>query len=361
VSLLAISGVRVAGVGRDRIRVDELEVRRGEILAVLGPTGAGKSTLLAVMHLLLRPEEGVVSWQGAPAPWPAPLELRRQITMAFQDPLPFAGSVLDNVVYGLQLRGVPAARAREQALDALKAFRVDRLATRHAATLSGGEAQRMALARALAVAPELLLLDEPLASLDEQIREALLAELVGVVRARGVTCVLVTHDQAEAFAVGDRIAVLRDGQLAQVGPPEEIYYRPGDRFVAEFVRTGNVLPGRVVSGQDGLIEVAVGSAIVSAVGELPPGAAVTICLRPEEILLGLPDATTATSARNRMIGVVERIAVEGPVARVTVDSGCTLSVLVTRRSVGDLGLRRGARVGLTFKATAVHVIADGKG
>jgi molybdopterin-binding protein len=361
VSLLALSGVRVAGVGRDRLTIASLDVRRGEILAVLGPTGAGKSTLLAVMHLLLRPEEGSASWQGAPVPWPAPLELRRRMTMAFQDPLPLAGSVLDNVIFGLKVRGVPAARSRELAHDALQAFRVDDLAARHAASLSGGEAQRVALARALAVAPELLLLDEPLASLDEQIREALLAELVGVVRGRGITCVLVTHDQAEAFAVGDRIAVLRDGQLAQVGPPEEIYYRPGDRFVAEFVRTGNVLPGRVAGSRDGLIEVAVGTATVSAVGELAPGTEVTICLRPEEILLGLPDATAPTSARNRMTGVVERVVVEGPVARVTVDSGCTLRVLVTRRSVEDLGLRRGARVGLTFKATAVHVIADGKG
>jgi molybdopterin-binding protein len=182
-----------------------------------------------------------------------------------------------------------------------------------------------------------------------------------VVRARGVTCVLVTHDQAEAFAVGDRIAVLRDGQLAQVGPPEEIYYRPGDRFVAEFVRTGNVLPGRVVACRDGLLDIAVGGSSFSAVGELPAGAAVTVCLRPEEILLGPPEATVPTSARNRMTGVVAGVVVEGPVARVTVSSGCTLKVLVTRRSVDDLGLRPGVAVGLTFKATAVHIIGDGKG
>ncbi len=357
-SVLRLDGVRVRGASADRLLVPELEVREREILVVLGPTGAGKSTLLQVMHFLLRPEEGTLAWHGREVRFPAPLETRRRIVMAFQDPHLFSGTVAENVAYGLEVRGLRGDEVRRRVAEALEVFRGGSLASRRATTLSGGEARRVALARALVVEPELLLLDEPLASLDEPIREALLEELVRILRARGITCVLVTHDQTEALAVADRVAVLDRGRVVQTGAPEEIYYRPRNRFVAEFVRTGNVLPGRVVAGTGGLVTVEVGEVRFEAVSSLAEGSRVLLCLRPEEIVVAAAGETASTSARNRLSGKVLHVVAQGPVVVVTVACGCTLKALVTRPSAVGLGLVPGVEVSLSFKATAVHLLPD---
>lgn len=357
-TLLHLSGVRVAGTGRDRLRVRELGVQEGELLAVLGPTGAGKSTLLQVMHFLLRADSGALCWRGKEVGFPAPLALRRRIAMAFQDPHLFTGTVAANAAYGLHVRGVRGSQARGDVTSILETLRIGPLAERQASTLSGGEAQRLALARTLVVQPELLLLDEPLASLDEPVREALLGELVQIIRRRGITCVLVTHDQAEALAVADRIAVLDRGELVQLGSPEDVYYRPRSRFVAEFVRTGNIVPGVVVEGADGVVRVSVEGGEIEAVSDLPRGSRVMVCVRPEEVLVGPAGQSAPSSARNRMTGRVSSVVRDGPVVRVTVACGCVLTALVTRPSAADLGLGEGVAVSLTFKATAVHLLPE---
>jgi tungstate transport system ATP-binding protein len=358
VSLVTLSGVVVRSGGRERLRVVELHLTEGEVLAVLGPTGAGKSTLLQVIHLLLRPEQGTISWRGQPVSFPAPLELRRRMAMAFQDPHLFSGSVAENVAYGLRVRGLRGEEVHRRVDETLEELHVASLARRSVDALSGGEAQRVALARALVLRPELLLLDEPLASLDEPIREELLAEIEQIVRSHGITCVVVTHDQAEALAVADRVAVLDRGALLQVGVPEDVYYRPGTRRVAEFVRTGNILEGVVVANVEGLARVAVGALVLEAVHPAVAGTQVLVCLRPEEVVLAGPGEPAPSSARNRMSGVVTGVTTDGPVVRVAVACGCTLTALVTRPSATELGLEAGVRVSLSFKATAVHLLPE---
>lgn len=360
-SLLALEGTAVEAGGRTILDIERLEVEPGEIVVVLGPTGAGKSTLLRVAHLLERPARGTVRWRGEAVGWLSPLELRRRIAMAFQDPLLFAGTVAENVEYGLAVRGVNGAERERRVASLLDLFGIADLAPRRPASLSGGEAQRTALARALAPEPELLLLDEPLASLDEPIRLRLRGDLVAILRRRGVSCLWVTHDQAEALAVADRVAVLEGGRLVQVGRPSEVFYRPATPFVAGFVGTGNTLPGRVVSAQDGIATVDLGGVQLEAVADVGAGTPVLACIRPEEVLVGRDGGTEHHSARNRMTGTVLAVLPQGATTRVTVDCGVRLEALVTRRSAEDLGLDPGVGVWLAVKATAVHLIGEASG
>ncbi|HNX49125.1 MAG TPA: ABC transporter ATP-binding protein [Thermoanaerobaculaceae bacterium] len=355
-SLLALERVAVEGGGRVILDVEHLKVQPGELLAVVGPTGAGKSTLLRVAHLLERPARGRVQWQGEPVVWPAPLETRRRIAMAFQDPLLFTGTVAENVGYGLEVRGANRAAVRARVVELLELLGVGHLAARRAATLSGGEARRASLARALAAGPELLLLDEPLASLDAPVRERLRGDLVAIVRGQRLTCVWVTHDQEEAFAVADRIVVLEAGRVAQSGTPEDVFFRPATPFVAGFVGAGNVLPGRVEGSDDGLVTVDLGGLRLEAVSKLQEGASVVVCIRPEEITLGRDGGPEHHSARNRMNGTVVAVVTRGATTRVEVECGVRLQALVTRRSAAELGLETGVPVWLSVKATAVHLI-----
>ncbi len=351
-SLLRLAGVVVRAGERTLLDLPLLEVEEGEVLAVLGPTGAGKSTLLRIASRLDRPARGTIEWRGEGVPWPAPLELRRRITMVFQSPLLFSGTTFDNVAYGLRVRGESGGALRSKVEAALRAFRIEHLARRRAATLSGGEAQRAALARAVVLEPELLLLDEPLASLDAPIRERLLAEIREIVRERRITCVHVTHEQSEAFAIADRIAILSDGRVLQVGEPEEVFYRPSNRAVAEFLRTGNLLEGEVVSREGGLALVRIADRVLRAVSNLEPGTRALACLRPEEVLLTRNEST----APNRLDATVTGVLDGGATLEVSLDCGFPLIALATRHAARESGLRVGARVVAAFAPEAVHLI-----
>lgn len=358
-SLLALEGVEVVREGRTILSLPRLEIHDREIVAVVGPTGAGKSTLLRVLHFLDRPEAGVLEWRGERVPWPAPLALRRRISMTFQDPLLLSGTTYDNVFYGLQLRGQNGHDARERVMAALRLLRVEHLADQRARTLSGGEAQRTALARALVLSPELLLLDEPFAALDAPIRKHLLDELKQAVRARGISCVYVTHEQSEAFSIADRIAVLRRGRLLQAGTPEEVLLRPQSRAVARFMQTGNILPGVVSTRTDAISEVRVGPRLLFSRTGLPEGTVVDACIRREEILVEAPGEASPAPGLNRFRGTVEAVVDLGSTMQVRIDAGFPgfpLQALITRRVAHDLSLKTGGEVLVTFSAASVHLI-----
>lgn len=358
-SLLALEGIEVVREGRTILSLPRLEVREKEVLAVVGPTGAGKSTLLRVLHFLDRPEAGVLEWRGERVPWPAPLALRRRISMTFQDPLLLSGTTYDNVAYGLHLRGQNGPDARERVMAALRLLRVEHLADQRARTLSGGEAQRTALARALVLSPELLLLDEPFAALDAPIRKHLLEELKQAVRARGISCVYVTHEQSEAFSIADRIAVLRRGRLLQAGTPEEVLLRPLSRAVARFMQTGNILPGVVSTLTDAISEVRVGPRLLFSRTALPEGTPVDACIRREEILVEAPGEASPAPGLNRFRGTVEAVVDLGSTLQVRIDAGfpgLPLQALITRRVAHDLSLKPGGEVRATFSAASVHLI-----
>jgi molybdopterin-binding protein len=362
--LISCDSITVSRNGRAILDVPALSVEEGERLAVLGPTGAGKSTLLGILDMTMRPDTGSLFWRGDDVSQAKPgSPVRRKISMAFQIPLLFKGSVYDNVAYGLKLRGLPKGEREIKVHEILDLFKVGKLMAADAMSLSGGEAHRVSLARALVFGPELLLLDEPMASLDPSTKEGLIGELKEILRKLKVTCVYVTHSREEAFVMADRLAVMENGRIVQTGTAEDVFYKPATADIAAFVGTGNILPGRVLSSSDGLALIEADGITIEAVSIFPSNTSVDACIRPEEIFI--EDAvkgkrTGRASARNHLVGKVSAIEILGPVAQIEVDCGVTVKALITRRSLDDLHLGLGMEVVAGFKATSVHVIERGK-
>jgi ABC-type Fe3+/spermidine/putrescine transport system ATPase subunit len=256
------------------LRIRDLALHRGEVLAILGPNGAGKTTLLRALAGLVAPREGAIEVRAP-----------RGVALVFQHPLLLAGSVIWNAEVPLWGRGITRRERRERASKALARFGIDALAEREATTLSGGEARRLALARAFVVAPDLLLLDEPFDDLDAPGREVLVQDLASAIRETGIAVALVTHDLRQALLLADRIAVLSGGALAQVGARDEVLRRPASAEVAALVGMSNWLPGRVQSqGAAGLavVEVSPGATIRTAT-PCAPGSDVWVGIRPEHV------------------------------------------------------------------------------
>jgi tungstate transport system ATP-binding protein len=337
-----------------------LEVLPGEVLVVIGPNGAGKSTLLRVLALLARPTRGVLRLHGAaPTSEAERLAWRRRMACVFQEPLLCRGSVLYNARLACRLRGMARDDADRRARDWLGRLGIDALADRPVDRLSGGEAQRTSLARAFAAGPEVLFLDEPFAALDAPTREALLDDLGRLLAATRTTTVLVTHDRAEALRLGDRLAVLLEGRLAQVGPPGQVFGTPAGEAVARFVGVENLLPGRVLAVKDGLLDVDVGTARLTVAAVASPGERVLVGCRPEDLTLAPASAGGPTSAQNHLRGRIVRMAALGPLWRVGLDCGVPLTALVTRPAVESLALTPGTVVDVAIKATALHLVRRG--
>ncbi len=352
---LSLRNVTVRRSGTEILCVPRLDVEESEVLAVLGPNGAGKSTLLQVMALLERPAEGEVSFDGRPVAR-RELALRRRMAVVFQESLLLTRSVEANVGLGLALRGVRRRERAERARRWLARFGIDGLAKRSARSLSGGEAQRASLARAFALEPEVLLLDEPFSALDQPTREALIDELAAALRETDVTAVFVTHDRDEAARLSDRVAVLADGRLRQVGPTPEVFSAPADETVASYVGVETVAPATVLETTEGLVVLKVGDARVEVAADGFAAGEALVCLRPEDVVLSMGDVIPTDSVRNHLRGVVRGIDVAGSDVRVRVDCGFPLVARITRRSLDELGLTAGLQLVASFKATAVHLI-----
>ena len=244
-TILSLRQIAVRYGGSFALDIDSLTIKSGELLALIGPNGAGKSTLLRVMGLLQNADAGTVEFAHGRADCRTALSLRRRIATVFQEPLLLNESVYANAALGLRLRGTKRDEIDRRLRPWLERLKIAHLATRPARTLSGGEAQRTSLARALVLQPDLLLLDEPFSALDASGREALLRDFQRIVKETGVATVLVTHDRNEAYALADRIAVLVEGRLAQVGSKDEVYSRPATEVVAAIVGIENRLQGQV--------------------------------------------------------------------------------------------------------------------
>ena len=270
------------------IRLD-LDVAAGSLLTLLGPSGCGKTTSLRLVAGFITPDRGRI-WIGGRPVDREPAH-RRGIGIVFQDYALFPNlNVLDNVRFGPQVQGWAPAEALKRAEELLERVHLAGYGARRADTLSGGEKQRVALARALAPRPRLLLLDEPLAALDAKLRQSLRREIRSLQRDLGVTTVYVTHDQEEALALSDRIAVMQGGRIEQVGSPEEVYGRPRNLFVAGFLGRANLVPG-TLSGREGKflrLETALGTLQAPVPdGRLPTGSGRWVLLfRPEACRLG---------------------------------------------------------------------------
>ncbi|HEV8310850.1 MAG TPA: ABC transporter ATP-binding protein [Methylomirabilota bacterium] len=356
-AVLALRDVRVGYGDRTVLEVPALDVPEGEVLAVIGPNGAGKSTLLRMLALLEPPARGTVAFRGAPVRTAAErLACRRRMTSVFRDPLLCDTTVAANARLPLAFRGVGRVEAVRRVQPWLERLGIAHLADRAARTLSGGEAQRTSLARAFAAEPEVLFLDEPFAALDPPTRDTLLDDLARLLAESRTTALFVTHDRAEALRLGDRVAVLMNGRLAQVGRPEDVFGAPADEAVARLVGVENLLPGRVVATRDGLVEVAVARHTIAVAGQARAGEQALVGVRPEDIVLERGGPRAPTSARNRLPATVAAVTSLGPLYRVTLDCGLRLTAVVTRPSVEALGLAPGVAVTASFKATAAHLI-----
>ncbi|MCU0483365.1 MAG: ABC transporter ATP-binding protein [Chloroflexi bacterium] len=367
--LLEIRDLAVVRGTRSVLAIDRLDVRAGETLSVVGPNGAGKSTLLLAVARLLPWRSGAVRFQGTLLTRANELAYRRRIGMVLSDPLLLGTSVFANVAAGLRFRGVPGGEIRTRVTEWLERLRVAHLVDRPARHISSGEAQRVSLARALVLEPDLLLLDEPFASVDVAVRAQLLDDLEALLAEAEVTCIMVTHDLDEAVRLGDRMAVLVEGRAAQCDEPERVLAAPVDERVAAFVGVETRIPGRVTGLHDGLLVVEAAGTLIEAVappgapGSVAPARHVLCCLRPEDITIvagepadDAPAAGPRSSARNRVAGPITRLVVEGPLVRVSVGGACPISALITRLSAQEMGLVEGLPVVATFKASAVHLI-----
>ena len=342
----------VARGGREVVRIDRFAVAEGETLALLGPNGAGKSTLLLALARLL-PAAGELRFRGARIT--DDHAYRRRVAVVFQRPLLLDRTVIDNAALGLELRGVGRQERERRGAAALARLGIAPLARRRARSLSGGEAQRVSIARALAIHPELLFLDEPFAGLDAPARESATADLARAVREEGVTTVLVTHDRDEALSLADRVGVLLAGRLRQLDRPDVVFATPADAEVADFVGVENILPARVIRVADDLTELRIAEALVEATSLPPPGEAFPLlCLAPDDVVLSRGEI--ASSARNHFPGRVVRVEPIGRRTRVVLDCGFPLVAHVTRRSALELGLRVGEDVVASFKATVPHLL-----
>jgi thiamine transport system ATP-binding protein len=270
----------------------DLTLEDGELLALLGPSGSGKTTTLRMVAGFIKPDRGTITFDGGSILEVPPRD--RGIGMVLQSVALFPHmSVYQNIAFGLEVSGWSREKTinRVEGLSDLLGIR--NLLFRRTREISGGEAQRVALARALAKEPKLLLLDEPLSSLDPQLRETLQFEIRKVQRELGVTTLYVTHSQSEAFAISDRVAVLDNGVVSQVGAPEELYNRPKNVFVARFVGGGNILAGEVVKSTGSEILVRVNGCRFQMSGTSQRGSRVVFSVKPEDIRIGLgerPDA-----------------------------------------------------------------------
>jgi tungstate transport system ATP-binding protein len=234
--LISIRDLLIQRNERDALKIKSLDIKRGETLAIVGPNGAGKSTLLLALAHLIKPKHGEILFNGKPVSQMNDLEYRRKISFVFQDPLLMDMSVDHNIALGLKFRGTDKDEIRIRVNRWSKTMGVDSLLNRRAGQLSGGEAQRVSLARAFILDPELLLMDEPFSAVDPPTRAQLLKDLSNLLSHDHRTTIIVTHNLKEAAQVGHRVAVIIKGELKQVGTPKEIKEKPADKSVKEFLK-----------------------------------------------------------------------------------------------------------------------------
>jgi molybdopterin-binding protein len=327
-----------------------LSIEEGEYFIILGPTGAGKTVLLESIAGLYPIKSGQIWLRGKEVTSVEPE--KRKISIVYQDHVLFPHlSVRDNIIFGLRVHKTRADEVANKINWVAELLGIPHLLHRRPDTLSGGEKQKVALGRAIITRPELLLVDEPLSALDPETRENVQQELRRLHKALGITLLHVTHDFEEAISLGNRIAVIGEGRLMQVGTPEEVFRHPNSEFVARFAMTRNIFVGKAERkpGGDTIFRVDGTEFIIATDADGTHHASI----RPEDILLS--SEPIRSSARNCFPGTITKVVDRGSTLYVTVDIPPELSCLVTRHSFEEMELHEGKKVFLTFKASAIHL------
>ena len=327
--------------GTRALKPTNLSIPRGQTVVFLGPSGCGKTTFLRIVAGLEKPDPGGRVLFDNEDVTATEIE-NRNIGMVFQSYALFPNmSVSENIAYGLKLRKVSPADKAKRVKEMLALTGIEALADRRIDQLSGGQRQRVALARAVAIRPRILLLDEPLTALDAALRERLRTELDQLLRSLGITTIYVTHDQAEAMTLGDKIVVMRQGEIVQSGSPRDIYFEPADRFVAEFIGAANVLTGAVV---DGAIRLKGGSIPLACT---QPTA--TIMIRPEAIHIHQPE-------RCVWRGQVASVSFLGDRQRIAVTAAADQMINV--EAANTVAIKPGDIVGLAVEPAAIRILPN---
>jgi spermidine/putrescine transport system ATP-binding protein len=347
-------GKHYGGVGA--VRDVSLDVGDGEFFSLLGPSGCGKTTTLRMIAGFVTPDEGRILLHGRDVTSVPPN--RRPVNMVFQQYALFPHmSVYDNVAFGLSVKRVPRSEHRERVLDLLRVVALEGMEGRRPRQLSGGQQQRVALARALVNRPAALLLDEPLGALDVKLRRQMQLELKGIQSELGTTFVYVTHDQEEAMAMSDRIAVMNGGRVEQVGAPREIYERPATAFVADFIGSLNALDVTVdeVIGGYAIARMGEGDRVVVPVdASVRPGSGLRVAVRPEWVRIGVD---IASGDGTRLRGTLAEVVYLGMYTQFHAETRA--GRIVSHRLAEDgPGLAPGATVSLTWDADQSYTLAE---
>ena len=351
-------GVQLQGVSKwyghlAAIRDLALEVRSGEFLTLLGPSGSGKTTTLMMVAGFATPSAGRILIDGRDVTDEPPH--RRGIGVVFQSYALFPHlTVARNVAFPLEARGVARRDIAPRVRRALDLVKLGDLAERYPAQLSGGQQQRVALARAFVFEPSLLLMDEPLGALDKKLRQHMQMELIKLKSQLDVTVIYVTHDQEEALVMSDRVVVMADGVIQQIGTPADLYSRPANRFVADFIGEANILEGTLRSvGEAFEIEIPDGTVFAAAGAAVATGERVAVVVRPESVVLG----PAAAACRNAFEGRVEQAIYVGDALRYVMQlpSGQSISAKLPHRAGGD-AIAVGDRIRLGWDVESAWVV-----
>jgi len=353
--LLSLKGIAKAFGSVSALAGIDLDVPDGEILTILGPSGSGKTTLLKIVAGFEMPDSGQVELAGRAITYMRPAS--RGIGMVFQHYALFPHMrVAENIAFPLEMRRLPRAETRDRVGRALALVGLAGYEARYPRQLSGGQQQRVALARAIVFEPRLLLLDEPFGALDRKLREHMQLEVKRLQRRLGVTALFVTHDQEEALVLSDRIAVMNGGSIEQIGPPAEVYSRPANRFVADFIGESNIYRGKVASSSGGMLTVRLSTGqifVARGASPRPVGAEVGLVLRPEAPTR-LEDGDTAD---NVAAGSIEDVVYVGDAIKyaIRLDAGGGMVLRWPfQRNLRLLGVGNALRVG--WAGDQLHVV-----
>jgi putative spermidine/putrescine transport system ATP-binding protein len=352
-AFLDISGVRKTYGTNPVVREFDLAVERGEFVSFLGPSGCGKTTTLRMVAGFEHPTVGTIKIGGKDVTNLPPNQ--RNIGMVFQAYALFPNmTVADNIGFGLKVAKKPSAEIGPRVKEMLELIKLPHLADRYPYQLSGGQQQRVALARAIANKPQVLLLDEPLSALDAKIRVSLREEIRSLQKALGITTIFVTHDQEEALSMSDRVVVMSEGRMEQVGNPFEIYNYPKTRFVAGFVGTLNTLKAQVLDPSSGRLSIDGQEAVTTRpLNGSAAGTERTVALRPEAVALG-----ERTEGRNSLSGTIDEVGFLGSVVRIKVRLGENAVSLDTFNSSSVSPPKRGDTASIVFAREDLLVLED---
>jgi spermidine/putrescine transport system ATP-binding protein len=352
VTISARNVVKAFGQGAGTVRaLDDVsvDIRKGEFFTLLGPSGCGKTTLLRLIAGFEMPSAGTILLDGTDITTLPPN--RRPVNTVFQSYALFPHlTVAENVAFGLQMLGRPAAEVKARTAEMLALVKLETMAQRRTGQLSGGQQQRVALARALAPQPKVLLLDEPLSALDLKLRKEMQIELKRLQLETGITFIFVTHDQEEALTMSDRIGVMSNGKLQQVGTAKDIYTRPKNRFVASFIGETNFLTGTAEAGG---VRLATGDLIALPVSAVDTGKRVTVALRPEQLRLG-PVESGAIKAR---VATLVYFGTDTH-CHLNLADGTEVVARLQSPADGESGLVQGQEVGITFIPGAAQRVEE---